>query len=354
MFRISLSRFLKAPRALALAAVIACGLPGALIAAEHGEAETLSRAELLAAALAGDPSARTALRALFSQADGAAIATPAIDLIGGLEGDPVAITDAATLIADIASEALNTQPIVRVSISGDLSLPPGARGWDLGSPDSPTFAGFTKLTQGDRYIVVGASGGVQRPGGEGLLSDGLINVRKIFLKVDVPDGVYRLILLTDDQGNQIFVNPLGQAIIVNGVRTIMPGSSPSDWARNGVLGAGAQLAGDAQGTGTGGATVIFAQVINGRLVIEFESAVNSDILLIGIILEPLDGPSALNMPGDVFADDDDILLAEALIADAIGQTLEKIATAAGDEAARQDILNLDDTAAEVTDAASPS
>ncbi len=354
MFRFTRSLLLKAPRALALAAVVAVGVSGPLMAAEHGEGDTLSREELLTAALAGDASARTALEALFvaARGDSEAIVALAVELIGALEGDPVAIVDAATLIADVASEALSTQPIVRVAIEGNFSLPPGAFGWDFGSPDSPAFAGFTKVTQGDRNIVAGASSGIQRPGGDGLLSDGLINVTRIILEVGVPDGIYRLILLTDDQGTQIFVNPLGQAITVNGVRTNMPGTSPDNWLGSGVLGgANGQ---SVTGASTGGATVIYAQVVNGRLVIEFESADNSDILLTGIILEPLDGPSVLNTTEDIFADDDDILLAEALIADAIGQTLEAIATAAGDEAAREDILNLDDPAAEVTEAVSPS
>lgn len=353
MFRLSKLRFLKAPRALALAVVIAAGLPGSLIAAEHGEAETLTRAELLSAALAGDPSAHTALRAIFSEAigDSEAITALAVDLIGDLKGDFVEVNDAATLIADVASEALATQPIVRVSIDSDFSLPPGTRGWDLGPPDSPTFAGFTKLTQGDKSIVAGASSGIQRPGGEGLVSDGLINVSRIVLEVDVPDGTYRLILLTDDQGNQLFVNPLGQAITVNGVRTVMPGSSPDAWAGNGILGDGAD---GAQGDGDGGATVIFVQVINGRLVIEFELADNSDILLAGLILEPVGAPSVLFSPGVIFADDEKILVAEALILDAIGQALEPIATAIGNEVPRESILNLDEPEAEVIAAVSPS
>ncbi len=342
MFWFTRSLLVKAPRALALAAVVAAGvgLSGPIIAAEHGEGDTLSREELLTAALAGDASARTALRALFAAAggDSEAITTLAVELIGALEGDPVAIVDAATLIADVASEALSTQPIVRVSVEGDFTLPPGAFGWDFGSPDSPTFAGFTKVTQGDRSIVTGASGGIQRPGGDGLLSDGLINVTRIILDVGVPDGIYRLILLTDDQGNQIFVNPLGQAITVNGVRTVMSDISPSGWL----------------GTGAGGAMVIYAQVVNGRLMIEFDAAENSDILLTGIILEPVDGPSVFSTIEDVFADDDKILFAEAVIADAIGQAIEDIASAAGDEAARQDILDLGEPEAEVTTSVSPS
>ena len=347
-------RLLKASRAFALAAVIAVGFSGVAIAAEHEAEDPLTREELLAAALAGDPAARSALVALFGDltGDSQAIADLAIELIGALKGDPVAITDAAILIADVASDTLTTQTIVRVAIDDDFKLPPGAIGWDLGSPDSPVFPGFNKLTRGSKGIV-GASGGVQRPGGKGLLSDGLIGIRRIVLDVDVPDGAYRLILMTDDQGNQFFVNPLGQAITVNGVRTIMNSSAPDSWSSNGVLG-GTGESGGSGGTGTGGATVIYVQVVNGRLVIEFEAAENSEILLTGFVLEPAEGPSVLYSPEDSFTDDNEILFAEALIADAIGETLEKIAAAAGPGAENPNDPDLVDELTDLPAAVSPS
>lgn len=156
---------------------IAFAMP--LAAAEH-DAEEPTRDELLAAALAGDPEARGALMALFGElrGDSQAIAGLAVGLIDALEGDPVAITDAAMLIADVATEVLTTQPIVHVSVEEGFSLPPGAIGWDLGAPDSPTFPGFTKVSQKDGAIVGGSASGVRRPGGEELLSDGLLNLER--------------------------------------------------------------------------------------------------------------------------------------------------------------------------------
>ena len=351
-------RLLKASRAFALAAVIAVGFSGVAVAAEHEVEDPLTREELLAAALAGDPAARSALVALFGDLTGdrQAIADLAIELIGSLEGDPVAITDAAILGADVASDTLSTQPIVRVAIDDDFKPPPGAIGWDLGSPDSPVFPGFNKLTRGSKGNVVGATGGVQRPGGKGLLSDGLIGIRRIVLDVDVPDGTYRLILMTDDQGNQFFVNPLGQAITVNGVRTIMNSAVPDSWSSNGLLGGTGDPSESSGfgGTGTGGATVIYVQVVNGRLVIEFEAAENSEILLTGFVLEPAEGPSVLFSPEDSFTDDNEILFAEALIADAIGETLEEIAAAAGPGAENPNDPDLVDVMTDLPDAVSPS
>ena len=341
-------------RALALATVFGVALAMPLAAAEH-DAEEPTREDLLAAALAGDPEARSALTALFDElrGDSQAIAGLAVDLIDALAGDPVAITDAATLIADVATEALITQPIVNVSVDQDFKLPPGALGWDLGSPDSPTYPGFAKVSQKDGSIVGGSSTGVRRPGGEGLLSDGLLNIERFY--VEVPDGVYRLILLTDALGNTTGVNPLGQAIMVNGVRTSIAGGAPDSWLGNGRLGGGAQTASAGPtGTQTGGATVIYVVVVDGRLLIEFLPQANQNIFLTGLILEPADGPSVLNLPEDVFNDDDEILFAESIIAEAIGQSLEKIVAAAGDEAEREKLLLLGEPLAAQQDAVSPN
>lgn len=173
--------------------------------------------------------------------------------------------------------------------------------------------------------------------------------------MEVPDGVYRLILLTDNLGNTTAVNPLGQAIVVNGVRTPMAGGAPDSWQGNGRLtGGGVQTAsGGPIGTQTGGATVIYVEVVNGRLLIEFLPEENQNIFITGLILEPAEGPSVLDIE-DIFDDDDEILFARSIINDAIGQTLEKIATAAGDESVREEILNLDEPLTEQQDAVSPS
>ena len=344
-------------RALALAVVIGVAFAMPLAAAEH-DTEEPTRDELLAAALAGDPEARGALMALFDElrGDSQAIAGLAVGLIDALEGDPVAITDAAMLIADVATEVLTTEPIVHVSADLDFELPPGAMGWDFGSPDSDTFTGFTKVTQGDSAIVAGAPSAVRRPGAEYLLSDGLADISKMFL--EVPNGIYRLIFLTDDLGDASFANPLGEAIIVNGVRTTMPSGAADTWGANGRLtnvGAQAVSGAGAAGAGTGGATVIFVEVVDGKLLLEFIPRENQGIFLTGMILEPAEGPSVLQVPEDIFDDDDDeILFAESIIANAIGQTLEKIATAADDESQREEILNLDEPLTEQHDAVSPS
>ena len=338
-------------RGLALAAAVVMAFSAPLSAAED-EVAPPSYEELLAAALAGDPEARGALMALFNEVrgDSTAIAKLAVELIGALAGDPVEVIDAATLIADVATQVLTTQPIVRVSVGDGLELPPGAMGWDFGAPDSPAFKGFHKVTSADQEIVPGATGGLQRPGGKGLLSDGLLNIQRFL--VQVPDGTYRLILLTDASGNLTLANPLGQAIMVNGLRVPMPGGSPDTWQGNGVLG-GAQGAGGGLGTGAGGAIVLTVEVVNGQLVLEFLPMEGQQIFLTGVILEPVEGPSVLEMPG-VFADVEEILFAEAIIAQAIGEALETIATAAGDEGERDAILDLGDAATEEGDAVSPS
>jgi len=346
-------------RALALACALVVALAGPLAAAESDETDTTTEEsgglgsydKLLAAALDGEPAARGALLALFNdlRGDSAAIAALAVDLIGAFDGDSVAAIDAATMIADAASHTLSTRPIVRVSVGDNLLLPPGAQGWNFGAPDSAGFEGFQKVTAADQDIVPGASGALQSAGGDDLLSDGLLGLHKFHVKV--PDGTYRLILLTDAMGNVTLASPLGDAIMVNGQRIPLPVGGSDNWQGNGVLGGGLN-AGGAQGSG--GATMMTVEVVDGQLVLEFLPAEGQNIFLSGIILEPIEGPSVLDMP-NVFTDFEEILNAEAIIAEAIGAALENIATAAGgDEGNVDDIINVDEVATEETDAVSPS
>ena len=110
------SRLLKAPRALALAAVVAVGFSAPLMASEHGEEDPLTRAELLAAALAGDASARPALEALFGEAlgDSDAIVALAVELIESLAGDSV-----EGIRADAQALAAEVDRLLEIEMPGD-------------------------------------------------------------------------------------------------------------------------------------------------------------------------------------------------------------------------------------------
>ncbi|MFP6745228.1 MAG: hypothetical protein VCB77_08605, partial [Alphaproteobacteria bacterium] len=329
---------------------------GPLAAAKNNETDAAvegleSYDALLAAVTDGEPGARDTLMALFNEfrGDTVAITALAVDLIGALDGDPVAVIDVASLIADVATATLTTQPIVRVSVGGDMKLPRGAKGWDFGAPDSAVFEGFEHVTTVDQDIVPGAQTALQNPGDEVLLSDGLLDISKF--RVEVLGGTYRLILLTDDSGNMTLANPLGESILVNGVRTQLPGGTPDTWEGNGVLG-GTFDAGGGNGFGSG-VTIITVVVVGGKLELEFLPAAGQSIFLSGLILEPIDGPSVLDMP-DFFTDDEEILSAEGFIAEGIGETLEKIATAAGNEGEVEDIIDVDEVATEETSEVSPS
>ena len=78
------------------------------------------------------------------------------------------------------------------------------------------------------------------------------------------------------------------------------------------------------------------------MLIEFEAAVNSEILLTGIILEPADEESILSTVEEIFTEDDEVLFAEAVIADAVGETFDAIVSEAGDESEIEDILDLEE------------
>ena len=246
-------KILKASRAFALAAVIAVGFSGVAVAAEHEVEDPLTREELLAAVLDGGPTVQIALQALFYElrGDGEAIVALAIELINMLkdmdEADVVAL--AATLIVDAAFEALDTQIIAQLSI------------------DDTTVTQFKQ---------------------------------KIVLDVDVPDGLYRMILYTNDQGKTVVIN---QDVTVT---TDQTGESPD------------------------GVTVIIVKVVNGKIEFDIEAVAGFEIVLSEIVLEPVDEPDDLDF--------------QAELMDEVGSLFGDIATAAGDI----------EPVAEVTDAVSPS
>lgn len=229
-------------RGLALAAAVVMAFSAPLSAAEHEEGQALY-GEAVAAALAGDPGAREALMELFESLRGNndAIADLEAAMIWALDGETEAVIDAATLIADVASEyrtdqssAGDYEELLAAVLAGD----PNARD-DL-------LALFSEVSDDSEAIA-------------GLAVELILSLK-------------------------------GEAVEVIDAATFI------------------------------------AEVASEFLTAQPETTFN----------------------------DDQILTAEAIIAQAIGATLETLATAAGDEGAVDDIIDLDQVATEATDAISPS
>ena len=229
-------------RGLALAAAVVMTFSAPLSATEHEDGQSVYD-EAVAAALAGDPGARDALMALFESLSGDdnAIAELEAAMIWALEGETEAVIDAATLIADVASGFRSDQlgageyaELLAAVLAGD----PNARA-DL-------LALFTEISD-DSEAIAGLA-------------------------------VELILSLT------------GEAVEVIDAATFI------------------------------------AEVASEFLTTQPENTFN----------------------------DDQILTAEGIIAQAVGAALETLAAAAGDEGAVDDIINLDQVATEETDAVSPS
>ncbi len=352
---LALGLAIAAPPAPARAAINASGdglgdaaagvLPGVAVDARALAAEVMAK---------GDAT-RAKLRALFlaTGPDIDAIAALARELIGALEGDPGAATDAALLISDMAYQAMEAPRIYRVSLDPAFALAPGAYGWDLGPALSPLYPGFRRVTPAGLVSGDAPLRSFDRGQGDGLSSDGIFNVRAF--TANVPDGDYRLIVLTGDPGRQGLKRPFGETIAVAGATLPVANADPGRWIGGARLVAPESVAGAAAGTpgkSLAGAMVLYVQVSDRRLSVDLAPD-GKGTYIAGLILEPIDAPSVL-ATREPPPDPARIMLAEARIAEAIGGLLESVATAAGGPAARARIFGLAEAPVEDAQTVSPN
>lgn len=297
----------------------------------------------------------------FAETDGSpeAIAALAEKMIGELEGDPLVTAETATLIGEAASRALNAVRLAPVAVGDGFTLPPQSIGWDFGPAGSPLQPGFRRITPENLKRHEPALRGIQGGTGGDLLSDGIMNVR--LFGTAVRNGTYRLIVLTKDLAGQddASANPLGHAMRVNGTPSQIVRFGDNDRTtylatpepRTADLAGGVPPPPEAEPSGI--VTMVTVEVINGGLTVELLADDDERTYIAGLILEPIDEPSALT-PDDLWPDAERRLAAEARIASAIGDHLDKVATAAGDEPTRRRILNLPNAPLENTEAVSAS
>lgn len=273
-------------------------------------------ADLIEKALAGDNDAVAALQAYLRGTDAkspeaiAQRATALIAQIGREKGD--ASTESLLGVIDrIASNAINLvagSQIVRMGVDNDFVPTRALLAWDFGPPDGQIAPGFERILPNDERIGGAEMDGLRRPADSELLNDGIAGVERI--EVDLPDGEYRIILMTQNLGdNKLMGNPFGSRIAVNGSALTVSQPSPDDWVRDAVFSnRGLQnTAGQtAQGPGAdgfisgdlgqfdpglfqrqqGGAMVIQAVVRGGKLIIELSGFANGRSYLTGLMVEP--------------------------------------------------------------------
>ena len=164
--------------------------------------------------------------------DAKGVAKMAADMIRELGNDPEILATAAERIADAATDALNAQYVTRFEDDEDFSLPEGAIGFDFSTPDSKQISGYERVTTNDDRIESdGELSGLRRPTDKPVVAHGIVGVKKF--TTDMPNGIYRVTLITDDLGDwSKFPRPFGNRIRVNDKTVRVLTKDPSDWIVN--------------------------------------------------------------------------------------------------------------------------
>ena len=272
--------------------------------------------ELIERALAGDNDALGALQEYLSGSDGKspeAVAQRASALIAqiGRQKQDASTNSLLSVIDQIASNAINLvsgAQIVRIGVDNEFVPTSALIAWDFGPADGAIAPGFERILPNDGRIGGAALDGLRRPSDSEMLNDGIAGVERI--EANVPDGEYRIILMTQNLGDsKLMGNPFGSQISVNGTAQSINQPSPDDWVKDAVFSnRGLQnTAGQtAEGPGAkgfisgdlgkfdpglfqrqqGGAIIIQAIARGGKLIIELSGFGGSRSYLTGLIVEP--------------------------------------------------------------------
>jgi len=107
----------------------------------------------------------------------------------------------------------------------------------------------------------------------------------------------------------------------------------------------------------GGMVIVEVEVVDGKLVIEFDKLASLSTYLTAIIIEPVDEPSNFDLQGEVEEhyqrDQESLVSSNAKIEEQIGALLSEIATAAGPQQLAE-ALGIDTTAVELDTTTSPN
>ncbi len=234
--------------------------------------------------------------------------------------DPQQFLDISQRIATVA-KSLEVDQVQKVEVSTSYRPGPDDKGFKFGAAGAAAPPRFALLTPQDPLVKGVDMRVINSPGGNSLTGSGVIGVRSF--QVAVPNGEYRVILLTGNPGPpNVLTAPFGSTIKVNAVERQVASSEPSKWGGNGTLDtppaaennnpplpgsdsgvtthqsgpAAAPNAPAGGGGSAGGAIMITAQVADGHLNVSFTPAQdqpNPQTYIVGMIAESTNHPSGL-------------------------------------------------------------
>lgn len=286
----------------------------------------------------------------------------ALQEIPGMKDNYDVLVLAADRVAQAASNILNTGAITKLTIDKDYKLSDRAVALDLKPNDGAPAPGWQNATPRDQRLIGKGMRGIRRPGGEPLISDGIVGVEAA--DISVPKDLYRVIVMTDDFGaNSIGgdeINYFGNQLVVNDTTLKLNKTDPGSWgdtayltnkasklgtpAPDGSSGKSGQSGGGQAGDGGGGSSsdsVNNASTTSaGVVVVETEAAADKvgmqfiseaqkgrtpKTYIVGILVEPLDQPSSVKG----FPDTARFLELERQLAKKLAEILSQVEPSAG-------------------------
>ncbi len=201
-------------------------------------------------------------------------------------------------INDGMSASLGAPRIMNVEVDADFVPAEGTFAWDLGGLTTPVADGFQQLTPFSAEVGGFGMRDRDRVGDGNVLEDVIENLESVNLKV--PNGQYRVTLLTAEQLASRTTSPFGEKFKVNGVEYFLGKSNVGDWFDTAYLRGAGDAVLDNVSYGAAGLSVL-VEVGNGTLTLEFEGARAGTAggglgsIISGIVMEPVELPSRLDL-----------------------------------------------------------
>ncbi|MBT5048831.1 MAG: hypothetical protein HOM58_10035 [Rhodospirillaceae bacterium] len=225
---------------------------------------------------------------------------------------PLDLLAAVDTVTHVAARSLSYATVMHLAIEQGYRPDKAVLAWDFGPVEGNAMPGFRRIAPDDHRLSGTGIAALRRSDENALLTDGIAGLRKINL--DLPDGEYRIILMTQNFGVPSLVrNPFGREIRINGIPLIVMRHGPSTWlshallardnvrsARGGVSNVRGYPVGDVRAevaallpAQQGGAIVVEGTSIGGKISIELAGFNKTQSYLTGLIVERLKEPSDL-------------------------------------------------------------
>jgi hypothetical protein len=322
-----------------MAAAIAFLLPAVSLAQpqQEPEAPPLDPVPnvILSGAITGSEEGLELLDTYLRQGDGspdevARRARQVLLQLRGADAAPEEIARAAVRAAQLAASALSSASMLSVGVESGFVPPSDVIALDFGSPDAPPAEGFERVTTTDPRVKVTPNGqAIRRPGLGTVLDDGIAGLESFVIQV--PNGTYRLVLLTDHLGDPEFTT-IGSGVVVNDVPVGVRHGAEFGGQLDAVLASdglgvvqGARLFQGERGRGI----VIEVVVTDGQLRVSLPPGTGERTrnFITGALIEPVTRPSVIAVhprAESSFARLNDIYRLETEVAQAVAETLSDV------------------------------